>query len=207
MTTPVARSNALLLNADYRPIRIIPWERAFLLVLEEKVDLVVGYAGHYIRSVSLAFDKPAVVRLRKFAATEGRVRFNRANLLARDSYTCAYCKVRPRRAGRPDLEELTLDHVIPRAQSRNGRVFLPWVRKHVALTCWENVVTACRACNGAKADRTPAQAGLRLASPPRVPTPIDVLRMGVVRIAIPDEWSDYLPDGWRGYWSEELVSG
>jgi 5-methylcytosine-specific restriction endonuclease McrA len=203
----VARSTALLLNADYRPIRVISWERAFLLLLEEKAELVVGYAGQLVRSVSLAFERPAVVRLHKFATLEGRVRFNRQNLLARDSYTCGYCRARPLRSGRPHVEELTLDHVIPRAQSRNGRVFLPWARKHVSVTCWENVVTACRACNGRKADRTPEQAGLRLASPPRVPTPLDAVRISLTRISIPQEWDEYIPEGWREYWSEELTSG
>lgn len=199
-------ATALLLNADYRPIKVISWERAFMLILEEKADLVADYVGHAIRTVSLSWAKPAVIRLRKFATIEGRVRFNRANLIARDGYRCVYCGISPSRNGRPDLEELTLDHVIPRAQSKGGTVFLPWSRKRVAVTCWENVVTACRDCNARKADRTPEQAGLRLVSPPRPPTSLDILRMSLTRIKIPTEWTDYLPDGWAGYWTDPLDS-
>lgn len=200
----VAGTPVLLLNANYSPLKVISWQRAFELFLEEKVDLVAGYAGQFIRSVSLSFDRPAVVRLRKFAKIEGRVRFNRQNLIARDSYTCGYCGAKPRRGNRPDLEELTLDHVIPRAQSKAGRVYLPWAKKHVSVTCWENVVTACRSCNSLKADRTPEQAGMRLTSHPRPPTSLDVLRMSLTRVVVPDEWSEYIPEDWRGYWSEPL---
>lgn len=201
MTTSV-----LLLNADFRPIKVISWQRAFELYLEEKVDLIAGYAGRFIRSVSLSFDYPAVVRLRRFTKIEGRIRFNRQNLIARDSYRCAYCGMQPRRNGRPDLEELTLDHVIPRAQSKSGIVWLPWAKKHVSITCWENVVTACRSCNEMKADRTPEQAGLRLAAYPKPPTALDVLRMSLARVHIPEEWSEYLPEEWRGYWTAELAA-
>jgi 5-methylcytosine-specific restriction endonuclease McrA len=201
-----ATTHVLKLNADYRPIEIISWEDAILLILDEKADLVVGYVGEVIRSVSLTFERPAVVRLRQFVALEGRVRFNRRNVLARDGFVCAYCGLRPRRDGGPDLERLTIDHVIPRAQSKHGRVFLPWSRRYAPVTCWENVVTACEDCNGRKADRTPAQAGLTLARYPRVPSAGDVLRMSLTRVRIPEEWKDFLPEGseWRDYWTVDL---
>ena len=177
-----------------------------ILVIEEKADLIVGYANELVRSVSLVFEKPAVVRLRSYHAATGKMRFNRQNLLARDSYTCAYCGVRPMKNGRPDLEELTVDHVVPRAQSKGCRVTLPWNGLKVAVTCWENVVSACYSCNARKADRTPEQAGMKLKWLPRVPTTVDVLRMSLRRMEIPTEWEEYLPQGspWRGYWTDEL---
>jgi 5-methylcytosine-specific restriction endonuclease McrA len=49
--------------------------------------------------------------------------------------------------------ELELEHVIPRAQGGQG--------------AWENLVAACRDCNARKADRTPAEAGMRLLRQPR----------------------------------------
>jgi 5-methylcytosine-specific restriction endonuclease McrA len=199
-------THALLLNADYRPIRLLTWERAFHLIFDEKADLVVGYAGELVRSAYLAFEKPAVIRLRRYVELRGRVRFNRSNVLARDAYQCMYCGERPTSGGGPDLEVLTLDHVVPRAQSVGGRVRLAWAERSVAVTCWENVVTACYGCNMRKADRTPEQAGMTLLRHPRAPTNLDVLRMSLRKVHIPNEWRDFLPldSGWRDYWVVEL---
>ena len=49
--------------------------------------------------------------------------------------------------------ELELEHVIPRAQR--------------GQSTWENIVAACRDCNVEKADRTPAEAGMKLLRLPR----------------------------------------
>ena len=64
----------------------------------------------------------------------------------------------------PGSEELTLDHVVPRAQGGESR--------------WDNCVLACVECNHAKADRTPQQAGLRLRHKPVRPkwNPLFALR-------------------------------
>lgn len=201
-----ATSTALLLNADYRPIKVIPWVRAVHLLLEEKADLVQEYLGRVLHSPSRAMPWPAVVRLRRFVRSDGRVRFSRQNVLARDGYRCGYCGAAPRAGHRPDIEALTIDHVVPRAQARGGMVTLPWSRRVVPVTCWENVTTACEPCNMRKASRTPDQAGMRLVRTPRAPTPADVLRMTLVRVHIPDEWKAYLPNDseWRDYWEAEL---
>ena len=61
----------------------------------------------------------------------------------RDRYTCQYCH-----ALLP-TGELTLDHVIPR--SRGGE------------TAWENLVACCHPCNNRKGNRTPDEAGMKLA--------------------------------------------
>ncbi len=71
-------------------------------------------------------------------------------LFARDRHVCAYC------GGLFDETELTREHIIPFAQ--NGR-------DH-----WMNVVTACRACNHRKGNRTPEQAGMPLLYAPYVPS-------------------------------------
>jgi 5-methylcytosine-specific restriction endonuclease McrA len=203
-------THALLLNADYRPVKIIRWERAFILLMEEKAELVVGYVDEVVRSVSDIWEKPAVVRLREFISDRklsGRVRFNRTNLLARDAYTCQYCGLLPLTPrGNPDIERLTLDHVVPRSLSKEGKVKLPWSKKVVSVTCWENIVTACADCNAAKADFPLDKTGFRLKTIPRAPTAVDVLRMSLTRIHIPDEWTSYLPEGsqWKGYWTNDL---
>ena len=71
-------------------------------------------------------------------------------LFARDRNVCAYC------GGHFHETELTREHIIPLAQrGRNG---------------WMNVVTACRACNHRKSDRTPEQAHMPLLYTPYVPS-------------------------------------
>jgi 5-methylcytosine-specific restriction endonuclease McrA len=71
-------------------------------------------------------------------------------LFSRDRRMCAYC------TNVYAQSKLTRDHVLPR--SKGG----PDV--------WENVVTACRACNQKKDDKTPRQAGMELAYVPYVPS-------------------------------------
>lgn len=71
-------------------------------------------------------------------------------LFRRDRHLCAYCGEQFTRG------ELTRDHVLPR--SRGGR------------DVWENVVTACRACNHLrKRNRTPEEAGMPLRYLPYAP--------------------------------------
>jgi 5-methylcytosine-specific restriction endonuclease McrA len=199
-------TRALLLNADYTPLRVIPWQRAIVLLLEGTVYQVQDYAGRAIRSAALALPWPAVVVLKRYRKVQHRVRFNRANVLARDNYTCAYCGAQPRgRARQPDLTALTIDHVVPRAQSNRARVRLPDGRR-VGVTCWENVVACCIPCNAAKGPRTPGEAGMSMQFQPRVPSAWNVIRMSVMRVDIPDEWQAFVPRDWRDYWTAELQS-
>lgn len=198
--------DVLVLNADGTPLRVVSWERAVTMLLEDKVAVVEAYAGRMIRSASQRIPHPAVVMLRRYQAFRNRVRFNRQNVLARDGYVCQYCGARPERPnGRPDLSELTLDHVIPRAHAVGGHVVLP-DNVRVPVTCWSNVVTACVQCNADKADRTPVQARMPLRRWPRPPTGMDLLWMAVLKVDIPDEWRDWLPEDspWRDYWTAEL---
>ena len=191
-------NHVLLLNADHAPLKVLRWERAVELVLDGKAVTVAPYEGRFVRSASLAIPWPAVVALRRYTHVRGRVRFSSRNVQARDAWTCQYCGRRPvLDDGRPDREALTLDHVVPRAQAKHGAVYLPWSRRWVNVTCWENAATSCggpRGCNARKGDRTPEQAGMPLRAFPRAPTPSDVLRMNIGRLsAIPSEWSLYLP--------------
>lgn len=195
----------LVLDADWTPLRVVTWQRALVLLFEEKVAMVQAYADHAIRTATTAFPRPAVVVLRRYHGLRERAKFNRANVLCRDDYTCQYCGHRPRRpSGKPDLAELTLDHVVPRAQAEDGRVKVG--DRWVGVTSWTNIVAACVACNARKGARTPAEAKMPLRSRPRVPTGLDRLRMAVRMESVPEEWRDWLPAGspWRGYWTDEL---
>jgi 5-methylcytosine-specific restriction endonuclease McrA len=199
-------SAVLLLNSSMLPLKVIPWERAVMLVLDNKADIIVGYANRFIRSASTAMEWPAVVALRRFCHIESKLRFSRSNLLARDSYQCQYCGVRPtKNNGSPNLEDLTIDHVVPRAQSVKGKVKLPWNGKTVAITTWENTATACRDCNARKADRTPDQAKMPLLKIPKKPSAMDAIKLTITKYRIPEEWQDYLGDSpWGDYWDGEL---
>lgn len=198
--------NVLVLNIDYSPLGVIPWRDAMEKLVTGKVELLEAYAGRLVRSVRQDWPFPAVVRLIT-GYTKRRIRLSRAHILARDAYTCGYCGARPRKAGgAPRLEELTIDHVVPRAQARNGRVRTSWTDGWIRVTSWENVTTACYDCNAAKADKTPEQAGMVLRRVPRQPTTLDIAWMSIVRYEIPTEWEAWLPAGspWRGYWTAEL---
>jgi hypothetical protein len=92
-----------------------------------------------------AFLVPSAIRLHRpvgFRLTN--VRPTRHMVFRRDRHACQYCGRRG---------ELTLDHVMP--QSRGGP------------DTWENLVSACQPCNQRKANRTPEEAGMKLAAKPR----------------------------------------
>ncbi|OYW08599.1 MAG: HNH endonuclease [Acidiphilium sp. 37-67-22] len=82
--------------------------------------------------------------------------------------------------------ELTFDHVIPRA--RGGR------------TTWENVVTACGACNLRKGSKLPRECHMFPYETPRRPNSWELQDRGR---AFPP---NYLHESWRDflYWDTEL---
>jgi len=71
-------------------------------------------------------------------------------LFARDRNLCAYC------GDHFPEEHLTREHIVP--VSKGGP------------DTWMNVVTACRACNHRKGNRTPERAGMPLLYAPYVPS-------------------------------------
>lgn len=79
---------------------------------------------------------------------------NRA-LFERDKCLCAYCGNKFKR------HELSADHVIPK--SKGGK------------DTWENLVAACKPCNGLKDARTPEQAGMELLYVPYTPNYYETL--------------------------------
>ena len=175
-----AEARTLLLSQGYEPIRVISWQRAIALLTLGKVEVIEEYDAE-LRAVSLVIKAPAVVRLLcKFRRHKKPVKFSRVNLAARDRYRCQYC------VRRCTLDELTFDHVLPR--SRGGG------------TTWENIVSACVACNSRKANRTPTEAGMALHSVPVRPLWMSAVTITVSTHSVPDAWRDYL------YWTGELDS-
>lgn len=148
-------SRTLMLTPWMAPHEIISWQRAVVLVWLGKVDVLEHYE-ELLTSQSWSVKAPAVVRLRKavHAAKPTLVRFTRRNVYARDDYSCQYCALRKQARG------LSFDHVVPRV--KGGK------------TTWENIVTACHACNDRKGGRTPDEAGMKLARKPFRPRTLPV---------------------------------
>ena len=138
--------HALVLNATYEPLCVVPARRALLLVIKQKA-IAVEDSDFVMHSAALAFAAPSVVRLTRFVRIpyRGPVPLTRRAVFARDGGRCVYC----------GGVATSIDHVVPR--SRGGR--------HE----WGNVVSACRRCNHVKADRTVSDLGWRM-QPPREPT-------------------------------------
>lgn len=164
-------TGVLVLNATYEPLNIVSLQRAIVLLLKDKAE-VVEAANRKIHAERLTLDVPLVIRLVAYVPVPRRLPLplSRRTVLARDLYTCQYCGAQPGRA------ELTLDHVLPR--SRGG------------VTAWENVVTACGPCNRRKGNRTPEEAGMRLLSTPTRPRFVAVVLLG--EASVHEVWSKYL---------------
>jgi len=164
--------DTLLLDQGYQPLRVIPWQRALCMHFVGKVEVVSQHTWE-VRSVSLRYPAPAVVRLlRTVKVRPLYVRFSRENVYLRDGHQCQYC-------GKPCRnDELTLDHILPR--SRGGR------------TTWKNIVTACVECNRIKGRATPDEAAMPLRNEPHRPRWLAprVFQLGEEKL--PDAWLDWL---------------
>jgi 5-methylcytosine-specific restriction endonuclease McrA len=163
-------SGALVLNATYEPLCVVPLRRAILLVLAEKAVIVEQAGDAVLHSARVVIEAPSVVRLSRYVRVpyRSRVPLTRRAVMHRDAVRCAYCQ---RRAD-------TIDHVVPR--SRGG--------KHE----WVNVVAACASCNHRKADRLLAELGWSLATTPKEPAGYVGFAVGYVR---EPSWEPYL-DAW-----------
>lgn len=187
-------NDVLLLNADWTPMQVLPWKRTICLVLDEKVLTVSNYAGRMVRSPGFSMPWPAVVSLRQYVRIRFNVSLTRRNVLARDRFTCQYCAAQPKtELGRTNLALLTVDHVVPRSQSRNAMVELPWSGQRVPVGSWENLVASCVRCNQRKGARTPAEADMPLLRQPFTPGFVNMVSIALAEYGIPEEWQPFLP--------------
>ena len=158
---------ALVLNATYEPLCVVPLRRAVVLVLAEKA-VIVESGQDVMHSERLTVPVPTVVRLSHFVRVPYRreVPLTQRAVLERDAHACVYC------GARAD----TIDHVRPR--SRGG------------LHVWTNVVAACARCNHRKGDRLLSELGWHVRVPPTAPPPTVAVVMGWT--AREPSWAQYL---------------
>ena len=136
----------LVLNADLGPLHRVSLKHAIRMLCRRVAEIHDAEPDRLIG----VFPMPRVVRLVAYVVTRWRCSrgpaWSRAGVLARDHRRCAYC----------GKAASTVDHVRPR--SRGG------------ANSWLNTVAACGGCNQRKGDRTPAEAGMALRTPPEVPS-------------------------------------
>ncbi len=109
------------------------------------INRLTGRRSELELSTIIAIDGPPWKRRDSGA----RVPLSRAMLFTRDRHICAYC------GGQFGPSQLEIEHVTPRSLGGS--------------TVWQNLVSACRACNQRKGNRTPEQAGMPLLFVPYVP--------------------------------------
>jgi len=197
----VKQNRVLVLNKKWDAVGIATVERAFGLILSEYSDgspkarildadfslynwsdwakLIPKDDEDVIRTSKQAFRLPKIILLSRYEKfPQQRVHFSRRTIYRRDNFTCQYCGCKP------GTEELTIDHVVPRAKG--------------GVTSWTNCVLACVSCNSKKADKTVEQAGLKLLSVPIKPK-FNLLRGDQVHFH--KEWAAFVSEM---YWSVEL---
>ncbi|MDT4894275.1 MAG: hypothetical protein QOE97_3310 [Pseudonocardiales bacterium] len=163
-------SGALVLNATYEPLCVVPLKRAVVLVLAEKA-VIVEAGDAVMRSERTSIPVPTVVRLSHYVRVPYRreIPLTRRAVLDRDAHLCVYCGIKAD----------TIDHVRPR--SRGGQ--------HI----WTNVVAACARCNHRKGDRLLSELGWHLAVTPVQPPATVAVVMGWAKRE--PSWQQYL--GWQ----------
>lgn len=158
---------ALVLNASFEPLCVVPARRAVVLVLKAKAEIVAA-DGASFRSEKIIIPVPSVVRLSYYVKVPYRTRgtLSRRAVLVRDGFECQYCGAAAE----------NVDHITPR--SRGG------------THTWENVVACCRRCNGRKENRLAGEVGLKLRHPPRAPADNLFLIVSVGKLH--PTWEPYL---------------
>jgi len=162
--------HVLVLDATYRPIKQVSWQKAMVMYFQEKIEIIKEYDDKWINSPSQKFKIPAVVRLINFVFKfPWGMKLTRTNILIRDNLECQYCSKKLNR------KNFTIDHVVPR--SKGGK------------SSWQNLVACCAKCNTYKGDKSPRESGLILKNTPVQPK-VSLFRY--VHGEPPKQWLDFL---------------
>ena len=196
MVATVLNRPTLVLNRNWQPVGVATVAKTLTKVWNDTARIVdpADYQQYtwedwsqlrpdegdlFIQARRFRLRVPEVVTLTKYdRLPTNSVTFSRRNVFKRDRFTCQYC------GAQPGSEELTIDHVTPRAQG--------------GTSIWTNCVLACIDCNARKADRTPEQARMPLRSKPVRPTWRPLYAARGVRM---ESWSRFISES---YWNVEL---
>ena len=160
--------HVLVLNQDYQALAITSVQRAIILLLMQKAELIEAEETRFVRSPSRRLPWPSIVRLKAYVRVPyKRVLLTRKNVIQRDGHRCQYCG---------SSDRITIDHVMPR--SRGGK------------DTWANLVAACVPCNNRKGNHTPEEAGMTLARTPVRPSYVMYIRDFVG--SLDQSWKPYL---------------
>jgi 5-methylcytosine-specific restriction endonuclease McrA len=166
----------LVLNNNYSPLGTVNWQRAMVLLFENKAELIEEY-DTVVHTPTRTYPMPAVIKVMSYVRAKAvGLRFNKENIFIRDKGKCQYCSKKLL------SKNVTFDHIQPK--SKGGE------------TTWTNIVTCCYECNQFKGDRSLSESGLVLVSKPVRPasSPINMifkLRSGT---KIPKSWEKYFYD-------------
>ena len=201
-------SEVLVLNRGYVAVNIADWVKSISLLYTSHAVVIdpedhqrynfadwaalskmkveaQQHNGKIVRSQNLVIMVPDIIALLFYDKLPPREAvLSRHSIFERDGYRCAYCKD----GKRLKPKDLTLDHVIPRIQGGKNS--------------WENLVTACIACNSKKGGMSPKEAGMTLYIRPRKPEWQG--RLGVklgLHVKVKESWQMYLD---KAYWGAGL---
>lgn len=135
----------LLLNQTYEPLGTVGVARAMIMTFKNTVTVEEWDGDRVLRTPRDEYPVPSVIRRRTYVNVRRRREASgskRVRIYMRDGFRCQYC------GERKNPVELTLDHILPRSRGGGGSAI--------------NVVTACRACNQRKSNRTPEEARMPL---------------------------------------------
>ncbi len=197
MPSSVLQRPTLVLNRNWQPVHVSTVARTLIMLYSGTVRAIDpdDYQAYewtdwarlrprngerFVQAVSMRLRVPEVVALSEYDALPNlAVSFSRRNVFKRDRYTCQYCGIQP------GEEDLTIDHVIPRAKG--------------GVSSWENCVLACLSCNGRKGSRLPEQTAMKLRRKPVRPTWRPLYAHTTIRV---ESWSKFISEA---YWNVELA--
>ena len=164
-------NKTLILNSSYMATHIIDAQRAFVVHYKGNAEVLAVHPDEFFRTPSTVnqYAKPSIIRVNRWIKLDyTKTPLTRDNVFKRDGHRCVYC-------GDGKRQQLTLDHVLPR--SKGGR------------DEWENLVTACKRCNGEKGDLLMEEWGRPEPQPYR---PHHLLLVQKNQLIVPDEWKPFL---------------
>jgi 5-methylcytosine-specific restriction endonuclease McrA len=186
----------LVLNADFRPISYYPlstahWQAIMFLHVKgmttgiKRFNVVEYYDDQFVhhgrsdqQGNMPSIQLPSVIAHLQYLKPPERVPMTKVNLALRDDFTCQYS------GERCSQNELSWDHVIPRAQGGG--------------TSWDNIVAAKQKINELKDDMSVKEFekrhGYHLRAMPKVPTWGELYNKGrqYPPQNLHESWKDYL---------------